>query len=166
MTEGLPPPVAERSAFQPADVAALPTVWPISVSPAAVAAYHRLGYAKVENVLTPAELAALQTVTDEFLELSRSFATHTDILDLEPGCAEPVPSPPFFPPCASHRWRHCIRCVTTRVTARSSARHSPEHPKLRRVKNPGFNHPLYMRMIHHPVIAGVVEQVCLCCAGG
>ena len=56
-----------------------------------MAQYHELGYAKVENVLHPQELAALREVCDEFLEMSRSATTHTDVFDLEPGhTAEPM----------------------------------------------------------------------------
>ena len=36
--------------------------------------------------------------------------------------------------------------------------HTPEAPKVRRVKNPALNHPLFRRMVYHPVICGVVEQ--------
>ena len=58
---------------------------------------------------------------EEFIELSRVTATHTDVFDLEPG-------------------------------------HSPDAPKLRRVKNPGLNHPVFQRMVHHAVICDVVEH--------
>eukprot|EP01051_Picozoa_sp_SAG22_P025836 SAG22_NODE_7850_length_702_cov_1.363184_1_plen_175_part_01 len=102
-------------------VAALPARPPITIAPRQIAEYRRLGYTKVEGVLTAEETAALQAVTDGFLQESRGTATHTDVFDLEPG-------------------------------------HTAEFPKLRRIKNPGANHPLYQRMIDHPVIAGVVEQ--------
>jgi ectoine hydroxylase-related dioxygenase (phytanoyl-CoA dioxygenase family) len=118
------PPLAEPATVAVADeqmVAALPTREPMTIPAAEIAAYHRLGYAKVENVLTEQEVRALQAVTDGFLEQSRATTTHTEIFDLEPG-------------------------------------HTPEFPKLRRIKNPGLNHPLYMHMIHHPIIARVVEQ--------
>ena len=36
--------------------------------------------------------------------------------------------------------------------------HTPAVPKLRRVKNPAGNHPIFDRMLRHPVICGIVEQ--------
>ena len=46
--------------------------------------YHEYGYLTVENVLQPAELAALRRVTDEFVERSRAITAHDAIYDLEP----------------------------------------------------------------------------------
>ena len=86
-----------------------------------VAEYHANGFTKVDDVLTQDEIVALRQVCDDFLELSRTATTHTEVFDLEPG-------------------------------------HTSTEPKLRRVKNPGLNHPLFKRMVYHPVIAGVVEQ--------
>ncbi len=93
----------------------------IVVPPEQVAEYRANGFTKVEGVLTREEVQALQQVCDEFLQLSRTVTTHTEIFDLEPG-------------------------------------HTPAEPKLRRVKNPGLNHPLFKRMVYHPVITAVVEQ--------
>jgi phytanoyl-CoA hydroxylase len=50
-----------------------------------VEAYHRDGYIAVADVLTSDEVAELQSVTDEFVQRSRSVSTHTDAFDLEPG---------------------------------------------------------------------------------
>ena len=36
--------------------------------------------------------------------------------------------------------------------------HTTERPTLRRIKSPGANHPLFRRMIRHPVIVDIVEQ--------
>jgi phytanoyl-CoA hydroxylase len=116
---GRPLPTGVEATAELAD--SLPYRDAITVPPAQVADYHANGFTKVENVLTREEIEALQLVCDEFLELSRTVTTHTEIFDLEPG-------------------------------------HTPEEPKLRRVKNPGLNHPLFQRMVYHPVIAGVVEQ--------
>eukprot|EP01043_Picozoa_sp_COSAG02_P098507 COSAG02_NODE_34652_length_480_cov_1.606299_1_plen_120_part_10 len=93
----------------------------IVVPPEQVAEYRANGFTKVEGVLTQEEIEALQQVCDEFLELSRTATTHTEVFDLEPG-------------------------------------HTPAEPKLRRVKNPGLNHPLFKRMVYHPVITAIVEQ--------
>ena len=49
-----------------------------------IAFYHRNGYLTVENVLSPAELAELRRVTDEFVERSRAITQHDAIFDLEP----------------------------------------------------------------------------------
>ena len=54
------------------------------LSPQEIASYHENGYITVEDVLSPGELAALQRVTDEFVERSRSITTHDAIFDLEP----------------------------------------------------------------------------------
>ena len=49
-----------------------------------IAFYHENGYLTVENVLSADELSALQRVTDEFVERSRSVSVSDDIFDLEP----------------------------------------------------------------------------------
>ena len=49
-----------------------------------IAYYHKHGFLTVENVLSAAELAALQRVTDEFVDRSRAVAASDDIFDLEP----------------------------------------------------------------------------------
>ena len=58
---------------------------PFMISQEEVRLYHERGYAKVEGVLTDAELDALRRVCDAYLELSRGAQTHTDVFDLEPG---------------------------------------------------------------------------------
>lgn len=47
--------------------------------------YHEQGYLGVEGVFSEAEVADLQRVTDEFVELSRAHSEHTEAFDLEPG---------------------------------------------------------------------------------
>ena len=49
------------------------------------ARYRRDGFIVVPDVLSPAEVAELRRITDEFVELSRQVTSHTDIFDLEPG---------------------------------------------------------------------------------
>ena len=61
------------------------------LSPQQIAFYHEKGYITVEDVLSPDELAALQRVTDEFVERSRSITTHDDIFDLEPNHSAETP---------------------------------------------------------------------------
>ncbi|MCE2472378.1 MAG: phytanoyl-CoA dioxygenase family protein [Anaerolineae bacterium] len=46
--------------------------------------YHENGYLVVEDVLSADELAALQRVTDEFVERSRHISQHNEVFDLEP----------------------------------------------------------------------------------
>ena len=47
--------------------------------------YHENGYLGVEGVLSSAEVAELQRVTNEFVEMTRAYTEHTDAFDLEPG---------------------------------------------------------------------------------
>ena len=54
------------------------------VTPEQVQAYQRDGFLVVEDVLDSAEVAALQRVTDEFVEQSRQVTEHTRVYDLEP----------------------------------------------------------------------------------
>lgn len=84
--------------------------------------YHENGYLGVEGVFSAAEVADLQRVTDEFVELSRAFTEHTPVFDLEPG-------------------------------------HTPEEPKLRRLKNPIEQHNIYNSALRHPKLIGIVEQL-------
>ena len=84
--------------------------------------YHENGYLVLENVLSPDELTALQRVTDEFVERSRSVSAHNDIFDLE-------------------------------------RNHSPERPRLRRIKNPIFQHEVYAQTLVHKGILDRVEQL-------
>ena len=50
-----------------------------------VQSYRDDGYLAVPDVLSAAEVAELQRVTDELVEASRSVTAHTDVYDLEPG---------------------------------------------------------------------------------
>ena len=56
-----------------------------------VEAYDRDGFIVVADVLSPAEVAELRRVTDDFVDKSRAVSAHTDVYDLEPGhtSAEP-----------------------------------------------------------------------------
>ena len=56
-----------------------------------VQSYRDHGYLAVPGVLSAAEVADLQRVTDELVDASRGVAAHTDVYDLEPGhsAAEP-----------------------------------------------------------------------------
>ncbi len=45
--------------------------------------YNAVGGLVVPNVLSPAEVAALRDVTDEFVERSRALTTHDEVYDLE-----------------------------------------------------------------------------------
>ena len=56
-----------------------------------VQSYRDHGYLAVPGVLSAAEVAELQRVTDEMVDSSRGVAAHTDVYDLEPGhsAAEP-----------------------------------------------------------------------------
>lgn len=87
-----------------------------------IAFYHENGYLTVENVLSAAELEALQRVTDEFVERSRSISEHNEIFDLEPD-------------------------------------HSPENPRLRRIKQPIEHHEVYDQTLRHDGILDIVEQL-------
>ena len=84
--------------------------------------YHENGYLVVEDVLSAEELQALQRVTDEFVERSRSVSQHNDVYDLEEN-------------------------------------HSPERPRLRRIKNPIAQHAVYDQTLRHQGILDRVEQL-------
>jgi len=84
--------------------------------------YHTNGYLGVENVLSAAEVAELQKITDDFVDRSRQVTEHTNVFDLEPG-------------------------------------HTPETPRLRRLKNPINHHEIYDRTMRHPRILDIVEQL-------
>jgi hypothetical protein len=92
------------------------------ISKVDVAQYRREGFIVVPDVLSPAEIADLRRVTDEFVEASRKATSHTDIFDLEPG-------------------------------------HTAEQPRLRRIKTPSLHHPVYARMVRHPGIVAVLNQL-------
>jgi ectoine hydroxylase-related dioxygenase (phytanoyl-CoA dioxygenase family) len=92
------------------------------LSQAQIEFYHENGYLGVENVLSPAEVAELQRVTDEFVEMSHQVTQHTDVFDLEPG-------------------------------------HTPEKPRLRRLKDPIKQHPVYDQALRHQSILDIVEQL-------
>src|SRR4051812_43920189 len=37
--------------------------------------------------------------------------------------------------------------------------HSPERPRLRRIKTPHLHHPVYARMVRHPKIVAVLQKL-------
>lgn len=89
---------------------------------AQIDSYHRDGYLGIEGVFSPAEVADLQRVTDEFVHQSRAYSDHTEIFDLEPG-------------------------------------HTPDNPRLRRLKNPIEHHEVYDNALRHPKVVTIVEQL-------
>lgn len=58
---------------------------------AQIESYHTNGYLVLEGLLSAAEVAELQRVTDEFVEKSRHVSQHTDVFDLEPGHTAETP---------------------------------------------------------------------------
>jgi len=48
-----------------------------------VSDYERDGFLVIPHVISPQDIAELQTVTDEFVERSRSVTAHDDVFDLE-----------------------------------------------------------------------------------
>ena len=56
---------------------------PKVLSEAEVAAYERDGFVVIPDAIAPEDIAELRTVTDEFVERSRSVTEHDDVFDLE-----------------------------------------------------------------------------------
>jgi phytanoyl-CoA hydroxylase len=94
----------------------------VRLSAEQIAAYRRDGFVAVDRLLTSAEVAELQQVTDQFVEQSRAVTAHTDVFDLEPG-------------------------------------HTPESPRLRRLKAPHRQHPVYDRLLRDERILDLVAQL-------
>ena len=84
--------------------------------------YRTKGYLGVEGVLSAAEVAELQRVTDECVEKSREVTEHTSMYDLEPD-------------------------------------HTPESPRLRRLKSPVSAHPAYERALRNDRVLDIVSQL-------
>ncbi len=57
---------------------------PDILSESQVAAYEPDGFLVIPDVISSAEAAALQAVTNEFVVRSRSASDHTEVFDLEP----------------------------------------------------------------------------------
>ena len=55
------------------------------VDEADVRFFREHGYLKVENVISPEEVAEIQAVADGWVEQSRKVSEHTELFDLEPG---------------------------------------------------------------------------------
>jgi ectoine hydroxylase-related dioxygenase (phytanoyl-CoA dioxygenase family) len=92
------------------------------LTPAQIQFYRDSGYLGIENVFSPAEVAELGRVTDEFVEKSRAVTANDAVFDLEPS-------------------------------------HTPETPRLRRLKDPIKQHPAYRRAILHPKVLKIVSQL-------
>lgn len=84
--------------------------------------YRDQGYLGVEGVFSPAEVAELRQVTDDFVEKSRAVTVNDAVFDLEPS-------------------------------------HTPQNPRLRRLKDPIKQHDVYRRAISHPKVLQIVSQL-------
>ncbi|MBM3596975.1 MAG: phytanoyl-CoA dioxygenase family protein [Alphaproteobacteria bacterium] len=67
-----------------------------------VEAYRRQGFLVIPDVVSPAEIAELRRVTDEFLARSRAVTGHTEMFDLEDGHSPA--SPRLRRLISPHRW--------------------------------------------------------------
>ncbi|MBT3269877.1 phytanoyl-CoA dioxygenase family protein [Candidatus Poribacteria bacterium] len=92
------------------------------LTPTQIEQYHDRGYVVARDVLSPADIARLRRVTDEFVEASREATEHTDIFDLEPG-------------------------------------HTPQTPRLRRLKSPVASHAAYRDALRHEGILAIVSSL-------
>jgi len=92
------------------------------LTPQQIQFYRDSGYLGVENVFSPAEVAELRRVTDEFVEKSRAVTANDAVFDLEPS-------------------------------------HTPEVPRLRRLKDPIRQHPAYRHALLHPKVLAIVSQL-------
>ena len=92
------------------------------LTPAQIDTYHRTGAIVVPDVLSPAEVAELSRVTDDFVARARGLTGHTDIYDLEDS-------------------------------------HTPEAPRVRRIKAPHLHHPAYAALARHPRILAVLAAL-------
>lgn len=92
------------------------------LTPAQIEEYREVGAIVVPDVLTPQEVAELRRVTDDMIEASRAFTTHTDIYDFE-------------------------------------ETHTPEHPRVRRIKKTDECHPAYGALVRHPNIVAVLRDL-------
>lgn len=92
------------------------------LTPTQIQFYRDQGYLGVENVFSPAEIAELRQVTDDFVEKSRAVTVNDAVFDLEPS-------------------------------------HTPQNPRLRRLKDPIKQHDVYRRAISHPKVLQIVSQL-------
>lgn len=73
--------------------------------------FHTQGYLGVDDLLSPAEVAALQQVTDDFIGQSRQFTVSNDVFDLEPDHTPDVPRVRrLINPAAQHPIYDQVRC--------------------------------------------------------
>lgn len=92
------------------------------LTPTQIQFYRDQGYLGIENVFSPAEIAELRQVTDDFVEKSRAVTVNDAVFDLEPS-------------------------------------HTPQNPRLRRLKDPIKQHDVYRRAISHPKVLQIVSQL-------
>ena len=81
--------------------------------------YEQLGAIVVPGVVSPAQVAELRRVTDEFVERARNVTRNDEVYDLEPT-------------------------------------HTPQTPRLRRIKSPELHHDVYRAIVHH---AGIIQAL-------
>jgi phytanoyl-CoA hydroxylase len=84
--------------------------------------YNRVGAIVVPDVLSPAEVAELRRVTDQFVDKARSVTRHDEVYDLEDT-------------------------------------HTPERPRVRRIKSPHLHHQAYAGLVRHPGILAVLRSL-------
>lgn len=84
--------------------------------------YAENGYLKVENAVTPEELAQLQEITHGLIEASRDVRDSNDVYDLDEG-------------------------------------HSPDSPRLTRIKLPHKQHPYYDRILKRSGVTQVLRDL-------
>ena len=84
--------------------------------------YNDIGAIVVPDVLTPAEVRHLRTVTDGFVDRARGVTAHNEIYDLEDS-------------------------------------HSPDMPRVRRIKTAHLHDPAYAALSRHPNIIAVLRDL-------
>lgn len=84
--------------------------------------YDQNGYLKVEQVVTPEELAELQSVTEALINQSREVSQSDERFDLDKG-------------------------------------HTPDQPRLTRIKLPHKQHPVYDRILKHSGVTRVLNDL-------
>lgn len=92
------------------------------LSAAELEAYRSDGFVIVRDVLGADDISALQAVTDEFVDRSRSMTASDNVIELDSG-------------------------------------HTAEQPRIRRIKSPHANHPLFHAMLTSPAVLDLVESI-------
>ena len=83
-------------------------------------AYDRDGFIVVPDVFSPAEIAELRAVTDEFVRNAASVTANDEVYDLEDS-------------------------------------HSPQEPRVRRLKAPHLIHPAYFRASRNANVVAILN---------